>query len=530
MTSVANRRNRTTQETFTKLILQRPAVLVTVLALGLYLSTLTAEYYWDGLAFAGQIERVARGDQGIDSLFHRNHLIYNPIVYVFYVIVRSLGLSVRALTIMQIISALSCAFGVAVFFQMARRISGSLYVASVGSALLAVSTCWWRSATDADAYSLSVALVLICLSAVLSETPRWYVAGATLAGAILVHELAFLSYPAAVTAVFLSNRIQNRLAFAIKLTLLALGVTFAAYYACAAVLFDIGLPLDVMKWTASNPYGVSFSNPIKQLPAFPKYQVDLIFGHSLKGFRRFGGATEWTFAVLGITAAFISIAVFRRRASIREIARSFWPERSDRDAEWRRVAALILVWVIPYVLFLLTWEPYFLHYRVYYLPPLVLWFVLALTNYHRKTGRTPSGAVALAVLALSFCNLAFFIGPHIRDSSNLLVVAAKQANSKWNEHTVIYFTDSSPVDGAFQYFNPETEWRGATPKAIMRLDDEIQRIDAEGGSVWLNDRAAKSVSPVWLSERAYGNVINVQLDTESYVYVQLSPARQSVLR
>jgi hypothetical protein len=45
----------------------------------------------------------------------------------------------------------------------------------------------------------------------------------------------------------------------------------------------------------------------------------------------------------------------------------------------------------------------------------------------------------------------------------------------------------SPPDTAFQYFNETTEWRGATPKAIMRRDDEIRSVYDEGGTVWLND-------------------------------------------
>ncbi|HEY3135462.1 MAG TPA: hypothetical protein VGL29_05370 [Blastocatellia bacterium] len=111
----------------------------------------------------------------------------------------------------------------------------------------------------------------------------------------------------------------------------------------------------------------------------------------------------------------------------------------------------------------------------------------------------------------------------MRPKSNLLVTAAKGANEKWNEHTVIYFNVSSPPDTAFQYFNERTEWRGATPKAIMRRDDEIRRVYDEGGTVWLNDAAAKAVDPVWLTTRARGEEITVKLGDESYRYVQLLP-------
>lgn len=509
------------------ILLRRPVVAVTLFALALYLSTLTADYYWDGLAFAGRIERVARHDHGINSLFHRNHLLYNPLAYVLYLVPRALGVSVRALTILQIISALSCTIGVAVFFQIARRISGSLYIAGVGAALLAVSTCWWKSATDADAYSLSVALVLISINAVLSQTPHWYVAGGALAGAMLIHELAILSFPAVIVAVVLNTKIESRRRFAINLSLLALGVTLGVYYACAAVLFDVKKPIDVIKWAASNPYGVPFSNPIGQLSAFPLYQVDVIFGHSLREFRRFGGAPELLFAVLGIAVAAAALVVFWKTADLRAVARSIWPDRSEQTDNWLPMLSVILVWVCPYVLFLLSWEPYLLHYRVYYVPPLALLFVLVLWNYHRRTGRSVSGAAALAIIALSFFNFAFFIGPKLRISSNPLVAAARKAKNKWDEHTVIYFTENSPADGAFRYFNITPEWRVTTPKALMKLDDEIRRIYAAGGTVWVNDSASKSIDHNWLADRAYGDVINVESGNTAYHYVQLLPPRSS---
>jgi len=505
------------------LLLAKLSVIVALSALALYLLTPTANYYWDGLAFALRIEQVGKHGQAESALFHQNHLLYNAVCYLLYLIPRSLGLSIRALSVMQVASATSCAVGVSIFFAMARRISGSKYLAVVASFLLAVSTCWWKAATDADAYSLSVALVLVCAGTLLSKHPRWYLAGASLAGAMLIHELASLFYPAALLLVLLSGRIGNRLRFALRLSVLAWGITIVSYYAVAVLIFGIGRPFDVIKWAASNPYRVQFSNPLSSLSTFSKYQLDLILGHGFKTFRLFGGAVEVSFAVVGVVAAVVAGLVTARRASFTEFAKSIWQVSPDLGDQWKRTMPGVLIWIGTYAMFLLTWEPYVLHYRVYYVPAVVLMSVLVLTNYRRRTHSTPSGAAAFAVAALFFFNLAFFIAPHMRAKSNLLVTAAKGANEKWNEHTVIYYNASSPPDTAFQYFNERTEWRGATPKAIMRLDDEIRRVYDEGGTVWLNDAAAKAVDPVWLTTRARGEEISVKLGDESYRYVQLLP-------
>jgi hypothetical protein len=507
------------------LLLKKSSVLAGLSAVVLYLCTPTANYYWDGLAFALRIEQVSKHASAASGLFHQNHLLYNAIGYLLYVTPRCLGLSVRALTLLQVASAVSCAMGVGIFFSMARRISSSVYVAAIGAGVLAVSTCWWKAATDADAYSLSVALVLISASSLLSKDPRWCLAGAALAGAMLIHELASLFYPAALVAVLVSNRVENRLRFAVKLSLLTWGLTIASYYTCAALVFGMTRPLDVIKWAGSNPYGVGFSNPLRTLGTFPKYQVDLIFGHSFKAFRRYGGAAELTFAGIGIVAACVAVLIVVRRARIKEGVRSIWRVTPDQSDQWRRIMPVLLTWIGTYALFLLVWEPYVLHYRVYYVPAVVLMFVLMLSNYHRRTSSRPSGAAVIAVIALFFLNLAFFIAPHMRSSSNLLVAAAKEANRQWNEHTVIYFTARGAIDGAFRYFNENTEWRAASPKAIMRSDDEIGRIYDQGGTVWLNDSAVKSVDPEWLSRRARAEEITVKLGDDTYGYVQLLPVK-----
>jgi hypothetical protein len=105
------------------------------------------------------------------------------------------------------------------------------------------------------------------------------------------------------------------------------------------------------------------------------------------------------------------------------------------------------------------------------------------------------------------------------------MAAATEAKAKWNEHTVIYFTEMPAVDGAFQYFNEKTEWRRASPKAIRRLDDEIKVIYEHGGEVWLSDSATRSVDPAWLASHALGDQFTVTLNDETYRYVQLLPSR-----
>lgn len=508
-----------------RVITAKPALVAGLMALIMYLATPTANYYWDGLAFATKIERVAGTTHSANPLFHQNHLFYNAIGYLFYLVPPVFGITCRALSVLQIVSAMSCAVGAGVFFVVARRVSGSMYLACVGTALLAVTTCWWKAATDADAYSLSVALVLACVATLLSEHPRWYLAGLALAGAMLIHELAALFYPAAIVAVLASDRIENRVRFALKFSALAWGVTIGSYFAVAAFAFEITAPADVIKWAASNPYGVKLSNPLTTIRAFPKHQVDVIFGHSFKGFILYHGTAELVFASLGIAAVCVAVFVIYRWVDLRQAIKSIWPIPPEARDSWKRFTPPLLVWIATYTLFLLIWEPYVLHYRVYYVPAVVLMFVLLLSNYHRTTTTLPSGAAAFTVGALFLLNLAFFIAPQMRDKSNTVFAAARESHSKWDGRTIIYFADRNSIDRAFQYFNEQPEWHEASAREIMKLDDEIERSYRDGGSVWLNDQAAKSVRPEWLLKHANADRISVNLDGQQFEYVQLLPAR-----
>ncbi len=122
----------------------------------LYLATLTADYYWDGLTFALQIEKTATNERFAPLLFHQNHLLYNGFGYLLYSSVQMLGMSVRALTLLQVANVFVSALALLVFFRLIERLTRNRYAAVVSSAALAFSAIWWKLSTDANAYLLSV--------------------------------------------------------------------------------------------------------------------------------------------------------------------------------------------------------------------------------------------------------------------------------------------------------------------------------------------------------------------------------------
>ncbi|MEN3335172.1 MAG: hypothetical protein V7641_4537 [Blastocatellia bacterium] len=490
----------------------------------LYLVTLTADYYWDGITFALQVEKVARAERGAPLLFHQNHLLYNALGYLPYYLLHTSGLSIRALCVLQVANAFAGAAAVAVFFRITERVTRSHYAAIISSSALAFSAVWWKLATDANAYMVSILLILICAGLLLSARPRWLLAGLALASAMLVHQLASLFYPAALVAVFTNPSIEKRWPFAAKFSALAWGITVAAYTLCATLLHSLSLrePLAVIKWAVSNPSGVSPSaNPLRGLKLLPRGNLDMIVGHSFALYRSQAGwvAKLLTLAVL-ITAIYSLIKILDKGKMVDFLRHSFRLAPPTRE-RWKTVAPMLITWIGAYLVFLLFWEPWQVLYRAFYLPPLALMLGLVLSNYHDATRVSPTGAAAFIVATLALFNLTFFIGPHMRATANPLLAAARNAYPLWSGKTVIYFTDRNEADTAFEYFNDQTEWRRFTAAAKVSIDEEIQRASRQGEQVWLNKGAAESVDFEWLAKRAHGREIILESPSAPAHYVEL---------
>src|SRR2546423_12253482 len=117
---------------FTALVLACSLVL-------LYLATLTADYYWDGITFALQIEKVASQQRPASLLFHQNHLLYNAFGYALFDVSHALSSTARALYTLQVTNTFAGAVAIGIFFRMAERVTRSRYAAVISSAAPAFS-------------------------------------------------------------------------------------------------------------------------------------------------------------------------------------------------------------------------------------------------------------------------------------------------------------------------------------------------------------------------------------------------------
>jgi len=137
----------------------------------------------------------------------------------------------------------------------------------------------------------------------------------------------------------------------------------------------------------------------------------------------------------------------------------------------------------------------------------------------------PSGAAALMAITLVFSNVAFLIIPHMRTTSNPLVSAAFDAQRIWNAKTIVYFSDRTEADTAFEYFNNQTKWRRLNSEARSSLTNEIHRASSEGEHIWLNKGAFEQVKQTSFGQIDEGRKIWFELPNASVRYVELLPTQ-----
>src|SRR5678815_654110 len=109
--------------------------------------------------FAQDIE----AGSGNPWFLHPNHLLYNPLGRELWLAANAIGLNLRALTVLQIVSMVTGAATVALMFCVLLETGASTYVAFCLSMAFGFSATWLRFAKDACSYVPSTFLIVMCL-------------------------------------------------------------------------------------------------------------------------------------------------------------------------------------------------------------------------------------------------------------------------------------------------------------------------------------------------------------------------------
>lgn len=469
--------------------------------LAVYLLFPTHNYYWDGVAFALHIEHP---DWFGESMVTPNHLVYVPFGRAVYVGLNRLGVAAPALATLQGINSLAGAASVALLCRVLLGLTQSGSLSLFLSLLFAFSATWWKFATDANAYVISVLFLLIAFAlATRAGQPASARAALAHTAAMLFHQLAVFFFPVALLGLFTARGKSQWRAAAIY-SLLAAALTLGAYSAGYMVKHGEWDLAGFLGWITYHTPDSSFSFDFgRNLLATLRGHLRLFLGGKVSLFRDF---TSTAAAALAVAASLAFIALWPRISSA----------ASEAGGERKRTAIMAVAWAGVYVVFLFFWLPQNTFYRLFYLPALV---VLAALIPEWRPGRRSAALLAAGIL----WNFLFFVHPHSRVESNLPLQFALSMRKDWPKGSIIYLGSFHADAWLMWYLHPQTIWKVVGAGDLRGLENELRAVYAQGGKAWADTSlvttlAAEPAGRNWLAahtltgaERAQGRIQFVQL-------------------
>jgi hypothetical protein len=457
-------------------------VLVTLVALVAYALLPTKLYFWDGVSFSLNIEAPGAS---LASLFNPNHLTYNLIGYTVWKGLSAFGIAVRVLPLLQALNAVFAAATVFLLWGILRKITHSTSCSTWSALIFAFSATWWKFATDADAYILSIFFLVLSYRWVAMGSARPMAAGVAHAAAMLVHQLAIFFVPVALLGIAKSGHAgrRQRLFAAAQYAITAGSITAVAYVS-AFVL-----------WSPAPANARGFWRWITvHSEDAPFFTLDLLRSAllTLRGTVRlmFGG--RFTFvrpdplticaALAFCAAAGLALSqISRKEASPNDVSR--------RPVAWIEANRLPLIWLSCYVVFLAFGRPQDTFHRLFYLPPLVLLIGEATS---RRSGRVKWMAILSTAMAVS--NLIFYISPYTKTENNEILAFALDHRKDWTPGSVIAYGQFHSDLWTISYFNPQASWVAIPSPTIAEVESRRSDAGRNGNSLWLEETARDGIS------------------------------------
>lgn len=412
----------------------------------IYLAFLTRSYFWDGVLFSYVIEKVFAGKQSWTSLPHANHLLYSVFGWVLYAAARVCRWRVRAIILLQIANALLAAAVANRLYAWVRKQTGSGRTAAFCTILFAFGATWWKNATDADPYIVSVALLLPAVLFAMEEAPHVLAAGACHVGAMLFHELAIFGYLPILAALAWKRRWPIAVAYPAATG----GCVLLVYWGSFAAGAGAGHPT-LLNWITHFAPDTDVAQRTGNWFAKNAASYAKLFAGGKFSLIRdtFSAVTAIGFAVL-----LAALAAFAARVRIRDNA----------GVGLRRPTRLVLwCWLIPYAIFLAWFDPGNGAHKLFLWPPLVL--LLGTSNWSRVHAR----ALTALAIALAAWNFGAFIYPHSQPDTDPLLAMAHKLNGEMPKPATVYFANFSPDDWYLAYFAPGRDWLPAPANVVNVL-------------------------------------------------------------
>ncbi len=439
-----------------------PSMLL-VLPLLFYLAMPTRNFYWDGVAFAINIEK---GLPAAD-LLHPNHLAYSLAGSWIYRLSEMAGIHARALFVLQFVNAVLAGLCVPLIYCCLRLRNVAPELSVPAALVFAFSATWWRFAADVNAYVPSIFFLLGAYVLIERRKPV-VLAGLLQCGALLCHQLAILFVPVAI--LHLRRNRASMLVFAAA----ALVPVAVAYVAAHGVISNVHPGPGLFSWMVSHsPDSGFYFNPLTDAAVSIRGVLRLWFGGKLGDFVGDGVSQA---ALAGLAAATVLFLV--------SLPRAF-----RGGAALAKPPGHLLVWAGLYSLFLFVWMPQNTFYRLFYLPALVA--ILATMLPGTPAVRKAAWLFVPVIFSWNFCFVAY---PQSRPGFNVPLQFALAQTQRWPSGTPIVFSTFHPDLWTISYFSNQAAWIGMERVDVGDLEGKLTYARGQNTPLWLEESAYHLIS------------------------------------
>jgi hypothetical protein len=382
-----------------------PLILV-IVALTIYLSLLSIHYDPNGIT---EVVAVESGDAS--RLFLPRRILYRPVGYMFWQLLRLGGYEGRPLMPLQVMSATFGALGIGVFFLVLRCLTKDDSISALITGGYAFSYGYWVHSEDVYYIIPATFFVLAAFYLVVSmfekgyRTKRLVLLTLNSALAVCFWQTDILFVLAIVLGLVQSNwSIRDRMRRVLGYLFLLSVILGGLYLGVGYFIGECRSVKDFVSWvttysTALPMWGVFELGRLKDSAITAVATVvPLHYGFGLRSLLQ-GKIVSGKLISLASLVSLVLLGLCWGGWAIKN-RRSFW----ERCSPWLSV---FLVWLVPYALFNTWWDPYEVKWWI--VPTITFWITLAFIltkveevwNTHMSRLAITLTGVALGIIALA---------------------------------------------------------------------------------------------------------------------------------
>ncbi len=471
-----------------------------------YMAFPTKVHFIDGLGFAYDLENFP-----ISYDFHQHHPLWLPLTHILFHSIKVIAPSLRSLDFLIVLNSILGGLTIFLFIRLVHKAVGNKIASIMAGLFLGVTWGMMTNSTDANIYIvmilMMIGITIILLDGTQLTRKRALLATGLIIFACLIHQMCIFFTPVILAAILLRSPKRQRNATAIICTaMFAIVISAANYtiYLHATSLAVNEIEITFMQWLTA--FGHHPTWWTVQLKGFARAQEIFIFTQMNLFIHTYGcelmhHAKGYGAAQIGTLSLIIHIIIVT--SILYEIVSFFKVKENDLLIHHTRI--LMIIWILPFFIFNVFYCAFEVHYKLFYLLPLIVLWMIRLIRLRREYQKTISSAICVLIVLLGIWNFTSGVLPNTKPESNPFFNEVLEIAQVVKKSDLVIFSNHQAYTSflARYYTNADTTTfkKGYSPFAV--LDKSEMAIDKKTIE-FLNTRYKR----IFLTDDAYRRIPN----------------------